>query len=119
MWEDGRVEILPDDPPKHSFLLDFSKAKTNEDVITEFVRAFDMNPKNTKDFSEIWGRLLSSLLLRISLVEVRGLENLKKIDNAYETTIKILQGIKRNWDNTYSDRFMVTVIHENGDKELL
>lgn len=117
--DDGSIEVLPDELPTINFNLDFSDAMTEDDVISEFVRAFGFDNEATKNFADLWHYLLLNLTLKISIVEVRGIEKLKSIGDTYDTTLKILSGIKENWNNEYSDRIFITIVHENGERENL
>ena len=119
MWEDGSIEVFPDELPIINFNLDFSDVMTEDDVISEFDRAFGFDPKDTNDFTDVWHELLQALFIRISVVEIRGLEKLKNVGDTYEITTKILRGIKENWNNKYSNRIFVTIVHENGERENL
>ncbi len=109
MWENGNIEILPDELEHHNFILDFTKAKNEEDVLYEFVRSFSFDPDNTKNFADVWHELIQALFIRVSFVHVYGLENLKNIGSSYVTTMDILNGVKNSWNKKYSDRFVITI----------
>jgi len=107
--EDGSIETLPDDLENCNFILDFSNATEEGDVIREFVNAFEFDEGDVNSFDDVWRLLLQNIFIRISVVEVRVIENLKSIDDTYDTTLKILNGIKEAWNGEYSDRFVFTI----------
>ena len=108
--EDGTIETLADELEVHKFVLDFSGAQTRAEVINEFARSFDFEVEDSDDFSRVWHFLQLNLTMRISILEIRGIESLKAIDDTYGEVLEILSGIKESWNGEYSDRFFVNIL---------
>jgi hypothetical protein len=54
----------------------------------------------------------------ISFIEIIGLENVKKqCEEDYEEIMRLLKKTKHAYENKFSDRFFVTIVHEDGTRE--
>lgn len=106
--EGGIIEILPDELERRNIILDFSDIATEEGVIEAFIRAFELDAESTESLDDVWHFLLLNLTLRISVVEVRGIERLRSIGNTYGSVLKILSSLKEAWNGEYSNRFFYT-----------
>ena len=80
--------------------------------------------KNSLNFPDYYGGHLDALydcltdmLCDISIIEVYGLEKIAKYGN-YDKRIKEVFYVSTHaFDNEFSDRFFVTIIHEDGTRE--
>lgn len=75
-------------------------------------------------FAEYYGGDLDSLydcltdmLCDISIIEVYGIERLKKYDGYDQRLIEVFSDAKHAYENKFSDRFFVTIVHEDGTRE--
>ena len=79
--------------------------------------------KESLDFPDYYGGNLDALfdcltdmLGDISIIEIHGIENLKKFDGYDKRLLKVFYDAKFVY-NEFSNRFLVTVVHENGRRE--
>ena len=106
--EDGGVYALPNELHCYNYLLDFSDAETENDFISIFTSEFGFSPEETKSFDDLWHQLLKALFIQKTVVDVRGLYNAKS--DCQENIINILLGVKKAWNDKYSDRFLINFI---------
>ena len=60
---------------------------------------------------------LTDMLCYVSIIEIYGLEKLKKYDKYDQRLIKVFSDAQHDWGEEYSDRFLVTIVHEDGTRE--
>ncbi len=79
--------------------------------------------KESLDFPDYYGGNLDALfdcltdmLGDISIIEIHGIEKLKKFDGYDKRLLKVFYDAKFVY-NEFSNRFLVTIVHENGRRE--
>lgn len=79
--------------------------------------------KESLDFPDYYGGNLDALfdcltdmLGDISIIEIHGIEKLKKFDGYDKRLLKVFYDAKFVY-NEFSNRFLVTIVHENGKRE--
>jgi ribonuclease inhibitor len=79
--------------------------------------------KESLDFPDYYGGNLDALfdcltdmLGDISIIEIHGIEKLKKFDGYDKRLLKVFYDAKFVY-NEFSGRFLVTIVHENGRRE--
>ena len=60
---------------------------------------------------------LTDMLGDISIIEIHGLDKLEKYENYDKRLLKIFSDAKHAFDNEFADRFLVTIVHEDGTRE--
>ena len=60
---------------------------------------------------------LTDMLCDISIIEIYGIEKLKKYNGYDQKLIEVFSEAKHDWGDEYSDRFLVTIVHEDGTRE--
>ena len=60
---------------------------------------------------------LTDMLSDISIIEICGLEKLKQYNDYDQKIIKVFQDAKHDWGDEFANRFLVTIIHEDGTRE--
>ena len=80
--------------------------------------------KKSLNFPDYYGKNLDALfdcltdmLGDISIIEIRGLEKTKKYDGYDRRLLKVFSDAKHAFDDEFSDRFFVTIVHEDGTRE--
>ncbi len=59
---------------------------------------------------------LTDMLGAISIIEIHGIEKLEKYDGYDKRVIDVFRDAKHVYDE-FSDRFFVTIVHEDGTRE--
>ena len=100
----------------YKFKLDFSNIEDFWDIHRIL--------KESLEFPDYYGGNLDALfdcltdmLGDISIIEMHGLEELKKYDGYDQRLLKVFSDTKHAFDDAFSDRFFVTVIHKDGTEE--
>ena len=102
---------------KHNYKLDFSNVKDFWDIHTALEKDLDL--------FEYYGDLdslydcLTNMLCDISIIKIYGLENLKKYDGYDQRLLKVFFDTKHAWGEKSSNRFFVTIVHDDGSREEL
>ena len=80
--------------------------------------------KKSLNFPDYYGKNLDALfdcltdmLGDVSIIEIRGLEKIKKYDGYDRRLLKVFSDAKHAFDDEFSDRFFVTIVHEDGTRE--
>ena len=60
---------------------------------------------------------LTDMLAWESHIELIGLEKLKKYDAYDKKLIEVFSDAKHDYNDKFSDRFFVTIVHEDGTRE--
>ena len=100
---------------KHYYKLNFSNIQHFWDIHTTLEKDLDL--------FEYYGDLdslfdcLTNMLCDISIIEIYGLEKLKKHDGYYQRLLNVFSDTKHTWGEKSSNRFFVTIIHEDGTRE--
>ncbi len=100
---------------KKYYKVDFSLAKNLWDVHSIL--------GDKLKFFEYYGDLdslydsLTNMLCDISIIEIHGMERLKEF-NGYDKRVRdVFFDAKHAYDDEFSDRFFVTIVHEDGTRE--
>lgn len=102
---------------KHYYKLNFSNIQHFWDIHTTLEKGLDL--------FEYYGDLdslfdcLTNMLCDISIIEIYGLEKLKKHDGYDQRLLNVFSDTKHTWGEKSSNRFFVTIIHEDGTREEL
>lgn len=102
---------------KHYYKLNFSNIQHFWDIHTTLEKDLDL--------FEYYGDLdslfdcLTNMLCDISIIEIFGLEKLKKHDGYDQRLLNVFSDTKHTWGEKSSNRFFVTIIHEDGTREEL
>ena len=100
---------------KHYYKLNFSNIQHFWDILTTLEKDLDL--------FEYYGDLdslfdcLTNMLCDISIIEIYGLEKLKKHDGYDQRLLNVFSDTKHTWGEKSSNRFFVTIIHEDGTRE--
>ena len=99
----------------YNYKIDFSSVKYFHDIHTILDESLE--------FTEYYGDLdslydcLTDMLCDISIIEIHNLENLKKYKDYDKKLIDVFKDTKHAFDDEFSDRFFVTIIHKDGTRE--
>lgn len=100
---------------KHYYNLDFSSVKEYWDIHTTLEKDLDL--------FEYYGDLdslydcLTNMLCDISIIEIYGLDKLEKYDNYDKRLLEVFCEAKHAFDDEFSNRFFVTIVHKDGTCE--
>ena len=100
---------------KNNYKIDFSNVKDFWDIHTTLEKDLDL--------FEYYGDLdslydcLTNMLCNISIIEIYGMEKLKKHDGYDQRLLKVFCDTKHAWGEKSSNRFFVTIIHDDGTRE--
>ena len=100
---------------KNYYKVDFSVVKDYWDIHTIL--------ENDLNLFEYYGDLdslcdcLTDKLCCVSVIEIHGLEKLKKYDGYDKRLLKVFSDAKHDWGEDFSDRFLVTIVREDGTRE--
>lgn len=104
---------------KYSYRVDFSKAKNHWEIHDILKESLDFPDYYAGHSYALWD-CLTDMLGDISFIEIIGLENVKKqCEEDYEEIMRLLKKTKHAYENKFSDRFFVTIVHEDGTREEL
>ena len=104
-------------------MLDTYRFRVNFSNIEDF---WDIHEtlKERLQFPDYYGKNLDALfdcltdmLGDVSIIEIRGLEKIKKYDGYDRRLLKVFSDAKHAFDDEFSDRFFVTIVHEDGTRE--
>ena len=101
----------------YRYTVDFSEVKYHAEIHEVL--------KRTLDFPDYYGGHLDALfdcltdmLCDISIIEIVGLEQVSKsFIKEWNGILKVIKDTKHAYGSKYSDRFFVTLVHENGRRE--
>lgn len=100
---------------KHYYKIDFSGVKDFWDIHTVLEKGLNL--------FEYYGDLdslydcLTNKLCYTSLIEIHGLEKLRKYDGYDKRLLEVFCEAKHDWGDEFSKRFFVTVVHADGTRE--
>ena len=101
---------------KNNYKIDFSNVKSFWDIHGIL--------KESLNFPDYYGGHLDALfdcltdmLGDISVIEIHGIDRLKIYDKYDEKLIKIFSDAKHSFGDEFSNRFFVTIIHDDGTRE--
>ena len=102
---------------KEIYKLDFSKIKYLGEAHQIIKKEFDFPDYYGENWYAFWD-CLTDMLGSISHIEVYGFENIEKrfYDESREI-LAIFRQTKHAYADKYSNRFFVTLIHEDGTRE--
>lgn len=99
---------------KH-YKVDFSTVKNERDIHSILNRSL-----NFFDYCENLDSLydcLTNMLCHISIIEIHGIEKLKKFGGYDRRLLEIFYDAKHDWGENFSRRFIVTIVHADGTRE--
>ena len=100
---------------KHHYKVDFSNVKDFWDIHTTLEKDLD--------FFDYYGDLdslydcLTDMLCYISIIEIHNIDKLAKFDNYDKRLLDVFHDAKHDWGDEFSDRFSVTIVHQDGTRE--
>ena len=103
----------------YKYRVDFSEIKHFIEIHEVLKRDLDFPDYYGGNLDALWD-CLTDMLGDISFIEIIGLENVKKqCEEDYEEIMRLLKKTKHAYENKFSDRFFVTIVHEDGTREEL
>ena len=100
---------------KYTYKVDFSNVKDFWNIHTTLekdLKLFDYHG----DLDSLYD-CLTNMLCNISIIEIYGLDKLEKYDNYDKRLLEVFYEAKHDWGNEFSNRFFVTIVHEDGTRE--
>lgn len=101
---------------KKYYSVDFSNVKEYNDIH----RILDESLKFAEFYHEDLDSLydcLTDMLCDISIIEIHGIENLKKYNDYDKRISEVFSYAKHAWGAKSCDRFFVTIVHKDGTRE--
>ena len=99
----------------YRFKVDFSKVEEYRDIHGILKESLNF-PYYYSGHLDALFDCLTDMLCDISIIEIYGLEKLKKYNGYDKRLIEVFQDTKHIY-NEFSDRFLVTIVHEDGMRE--
>lgn len=104
----------------YRYKVDFTEVKYYIEIHEVLKRDLDFPDYYGGNIDALWDCLTDQLLSGLTYIEIRGFENIRrKFRTEAESIFKLLHETKHAYNNKYSDRFFVTLIHEDGTLEKL
>ena len=101
----------------YRYKVDLSIAKNHWEIHEILKHSLDFPDYYAGHYYALWD-CLTDMLGGINHIEILGLNNVKKIcKEDYENILKLFKETKHAYNNKFSDRFFVTIIHEDGTRE--
>lgn len=101
----------------YKYTVDFSKAKSHVEIHEIIKGSLDFPDYYAGNYYGLWD-CLTDMLGDINYIEVLGLENVKSISSEdYTDILRLLSATKHAYDDAFSDRFFVTIVHGDGTRE--
>ena len=101
----------------YRYKVDFSEVKHFMDIHEVLKRDLDFPDYYGGNLDALWD-CLTDMLGGINYIEIHGFNNvMKKYPDEGEQISALLQETKHAYGNKYSDRFFVTIVHEDGTRE--
>ena len=103
----------------YRYKVDFSKVNHFIEIHEVLKRDLDFPDYYGGNLDALWD-CLTDMLGGINYIQIQGFSNiLKKYPEESKEIYSILQEVKHAYGNKYSDRFFVTIVHEDGTREEL
>lgn len=100
---------------KHYYKLDFSSVKEFWDIHATLEKDLDLFDYYG-DLDSLYDSL-TNMLCDISIIEIHGLDKLKKFDNYSKRILEVFYEAKHDWGDEFAKRFFVTIVHSDGTRE--
>lgn len=101
----------------YKYKVDFSKAKNHFEIHDILKNSLDFPDDYAGHYYALWD-CLTDMLGDISIIEIVGFDHVKDVcKEDYEDIMKLLKKTKHAYNDRFSDRFFVTIIHEDGSCE--
>ena len=99
------------------YTVDFSKVKYYIEIHEVLKRDLDFPDYYGGNTDALWD-CLTDMLGDPSHIEISGFEDIKsKYKNEWDSIIRIFKKTKHAYNDKYSDRFFVTIVHQDGTRE--
>ena len=101
----------------YRYKVDFSKAKDRKEIHKIIKSTLDFPDYYAGNYYGLWD-CLTDMLGEINYIEIHGAENLEKISpEDFKDIFQLLKAAKHAYDDAFSNRFFVTIVHEDGTRE--
>ena len=101
----------------YKYKVDFSEVKYYAEIHEVLKRDLDFPDYYGGNTDALWD-CLTDLLGEHTQIEIVGFENVKKsYSQEWNSIIRIFKKAKHAYGDKYSDRFFVTLIHDDGRRE--
>ena len=100
----------------YRFKIDFSNVKDYREIHSILEQSLNF-PYYYGGHLDALFDCLTDMLCYNSIIEIHGLENLKKYNDYDKKIIEVFQDAKHDWGDEFADRLLVTIVHEDGTRE--
>ena len=101
------------------YIVDFSTVKYFHEIHEVLKRDLNFPDYYGGNTDALWD-CLTDMLGDPSQIQIIGFENIaKRYSNEWNTIIDIIRKAKHAYDDKYSQTFFVTMIHEDGTREVI
>lgn len=102
----------------YKYRVDFNEVKYYIEIHEVLKRDLDFPDYYGGNPDALWDCLTDQLLSGITHIEFFNVEKIEnKFSNAWQEIIEIFKKTKHAYNNKYSDRFFVSIIHPDGTRE--
>ena len=102
----------------YRYKVDFSEVKHYIEIHEVLKRDLDFPDYYGGNLDALWDCLTDQLLSGITYIEFYNVENISdKFEKTWQEITQIFKRTKHAYNNKYSDRFFVTIVHKNGTRE--
>ena len=101
----------------YRYKVDFSEVKHFIEIHEVLKRDLDFPDYYGGDLDALWD-CLTDMLGDVSIIEIYNSESLsKKYLEYWKDIVEVFKDTKHAYNDKYSDRFFVTIVHEDGTRE--
>ena len=102
----------------YRYKVDFSEIQYYIEIHEALKRDLDFPDYYGGNLYALWDCLTDQLSNGLTYVEFYNSEKiLKQFSNEWQRIIEVFKDTKHAWGNKYSNRFFVTIVHEDGTRE--
>ena len=102
----------------YKYKVDFSEVKYYAEIHEVLKRDLDFPDYYGGHLDALFDCLTDQLLSGRTYIEIFGFERIEKsFADEWQGIVEVLQDTKHAYDDKYSDRFFVTLIHDDGRRE--
>ncbi|MBQ7356351.1 MAG: barstar family protein [Clostridia bacterium] len=101
----------------YKYKIDFSNVENYRDIHKTIKEALDFPDYYGENLDALWDCLTDQLLSGTTYIEILSLAQIEKFDGYDKKIIDIFTMVKHAYEGEFADRFLVTVVREDGTRE--
>ena len=101
----------------YNYKLDFLKTENYRDIHSILQQGLDFPDYYGANLDALWDCLTDQLLSGVTHIEIYNLDKIKRFDEYDAKLRKMFFEVKHAYNDKFSDKFFVTIVHEDGTRE--